>query len=150
MDTETRPATKSATEPSRVSFDQLDTMVRVTTVQGWMYLALLFAIGVGSIVFAVLFQVPTKVIGEGILLTERDTLVRVRARATGRLLVLQAHLGDQVEANALIGQIAQEDLEDRIHQDDERLADLRREDDELTRFEEAERESKEAAILRVR
>jgi HlyD family secretion protein len=150
MDSETRPATTSATEPSRVTFDQLDTMVRVTTVQGWVYLGLLFAIGVGSIVFAVLFEVPTKVNGEGILLTERDMLVRVRARATGRLLVLHARLGDQVAANALIGEIAQEDLEDRIHQDEVRLADLRREDDELTRFEEAERESKEAAVLQVR
>ena len=65
-------ATVSGASPTWRAFDQLDTLVRVTTVHGWVYLAVLFAVGVGSIAFAFLYQVPTKVNGEGLLLTERD------------------------------------------------------------------------------
>jgi HlyD family secretion protein len=150
MDNAMQQATLSATGPSRVSFDQLDTLVRVTSVHGWIYLAVLFAVGVGSIIFAFVYKVPTKVNGEGILLTERDTLVRVRARATGRLIALEARLGEEVGVNQVIGRIAQEELQDQIRQAEAKLADLRREDEVLTRFEEAERKSKEAAIARVK
>ena len=34
----------SAPDPARVSFDQLDRLVRVTTIQGWVYLGTLFAV----------------------------------------------------------------------------------------------------------
>jgi HlyD family secretion protein len=150
MDNPTQQAALSATGPSRMAFDQLDTLVRVTSVQGWIHLAVLFAVGAGSIAFAILYQVPTKVNGEGILLTEQDTLVRVRAKATGRLESLEARLGDQVDAGQTIGRIAQEELVDQIHQAEEKLVELRRQDDELTLFEDSERKSKEAAISRVR
>lgn len=150
MSTVSEERSLSGANPSWRTFDQLDTLVRVTTVQGWVYLAALFAVGAGSIVFAFLYQVPTKVHGEGLLLTERDALVRVRAGATGRLASLQVGLGDRVDAGQVIGRIAQEELEDRIHEAEARLADLTRQDRELTRFEESERESKEAAIARVK
>jgi HlyD family secretion protein len=133
-----------------MAFDQLDTLVRVTSVHGWIYLAVLFAVGAGSIAFAVLYEVPTKVNGEGLLLTEGDTLVRVRARATGRLVALDVRLRERVDAGQVIGLIAQQELKDRIEQADAKLAALRRQDDYLTRFEEAERESKEAAMSQVR
>jgi HlyD family secretion protein len=107
-------------------------------------------VGAGSVAFALLYQVPTKVNGEGILLIEEDTLVQVRARATGRLAGLEVRLGDRVAAGQLIGRIAEEELEDQIQQTAARLADLKRQHDELTRFEEAERKSKDAAISRVR
>jgi HlyD family secretion protein len=150
MDNATRQATLSATGPSRMAFDQLDTLVRVTSVHGWIYLTVLFAVGAGSIVFAILYHVPTKVNGEGILLTERDTLVRVRAKATGRLDELRAHPGDEIDAGQEIGRIAQEELQDQIRQAEAKLADLRRQDEELTLFEVEERKSKETAISRVR
>ncbi len=132
----TRPVSDSGV--TRTAFDQLDTLVQVTNVHAWVYLAALFAIGAGSMVFALFYQVPTKVNGDGLLLIEQDTLVRVRARATGRLAVLDVQLGDCVALDQEIGRIAQEELEEQIHEAEARLADLRRQDDELTRFEKAE------------
>jgi HlyD family secretion protein len=55
-----------------------------------------------------------------------------------------------VDAGQVIGRIAQDELDDRIVQDEAKLADLVREDKELTRFEEAERARKEAALTRLR
>jgi len=66
---------------SGVALEQLDTLVRVTTVQAWISLGTLFAVCAGAILFAVLYRVPKKVVGEGILLIKRDRLSQVRALA---------------------------------------------------------------------
>jgi HlyD family secretion protein len=137
-------------DASRTSYDQLDTLIRVTTIQSWAYLATLFAVSVAAIVFAVLYRVPTKVNGEGILLIDRDTLVQVRAGATGRLTALRVKLGDHVHPDDDIAQISQDDLRDTIREDESRLSELRREDQELTQFEQAERQTKDEAISNVR
>ena len=125
MDNGPVSASGPPSDASRISFDQLDTLVRVTTVQGWIYLATLFAVGVSALAFAILYKVPTKVNGEGILLIDQDTLVRVRARATGRLVTLRVHLGDWVEPDEIIGQISQDDLDDAIREAESKLGDLR-------------------------
>jgi HlyD family secretion protein len=149
MDNASDKGSVSAANPTWTAFEQLDTLVRVTTVQGWIYLAVLFAVGAGAIAFAVLYPVPTKVNGEGFLLTERDALVRVRARATGRLVALEAPPGTCVDAGEVIGMIAQEEQEDRIREAEAQLADLYYQDGELSAFEETERASKNAAIARL-
>ncbi|MGO9468606.1 MAG: NHLP bacteriocin system secretion protein [Isosphaeraceae bacterium] len=139
-----------APDASRISFDQLDTLVRVTTIQGWMYLTTLFVVFVAASAFAVFYEVPRKVNGEGILLTEKDTLAQVRAQATGRLVDLQVKLGDWVTPDKPIGQIAQNDLRDAISEAESKLEDLKREDRELTEFEKEERQKKDAAIAQLR
>lgn len=139
-----------ASGSSRTAFDQLDALVRVTSVQGWVYLAVLFAVGAGSVLFAFLYQVPTKVNGEGILLIERDALVQVRARATGRLKSLGVQLGDRVDSGDEIGRISQDELIDLIHEGEAMLAERNRENNELTAFEERERATKSAAMDRLR
>ncbi len=146
------PVSPSGPSPdgSRYSFDRLDTLVQVTTVRAWTYLAVLFAVSVSAVAFAVIYQVPTKVNGEGILLTDHDMLSQVRARATGRLVALQVKLGDEVAPGNEIGRISQDDLKDAIHEEESKLEDLRREDREFTAFEQRERENKEAAIARLK
>ncbi len=135
---------------TRTAFDQLDTLVQVTNVHAWVYLAALFAIGAGSVVFSVLYQVPTKVNGDGLLLIEQDTLVQIRARATGRLTALDVRLGDWVASDEEIGRIARDELDEQIQEAEAKLADLRRQDDELRRFEKAEAASKDAAMAQLR
>jgi HlyD family secretion protein len=139
-----------ALDTSRTPSDQLDTLVRVTTVQGWVYLATLFAVAVTAVAFAVFYRVPTKVNGEGILLIDQDSLAQVRAQATGRLVSLRVKVGDCVAPGDEIGQISQDDLGDAIKEAISKTEDLRRDDRELTQFEDKERESKEAAISKVK
>src|SRR5437764_14139206 len=105
------PVSSSGLSPdvSRFSFDRLDTFVHVTTVRAWVYLALLFGVSGAAVVFAVIYQVPTKVNGEGILLTDKDTLSQVRARAPGRLVALRVKVGDEVAPGDEIGRISQDD-----------------------------------------
>jgi HlyD family secretion protein len=135
---------------SGVSSEQLDTLVRVTTVHGWLYLATLFAVCAAAVIFAVLYHVPIKVNGDGILLIEQDTLSQVRAQATGRLVALRVKLGDQVVPGEPIGEISQDDLNYALEEAQSRLGDLERENRELTQFEDNERETKDAAVARVK
>jgi len=128
------------------TFDQLDTLVRVTTIQAWISLATLFAVCAGAVAFAALYRVPRKVTGEGILLIEHDRLSQVRALGNGRLVKLNVGLEDQVNAGDVIGEISQEDLKDLTLETSERLKELQREDEELTKFEENERNTQDEAI----
>ena len=152
MSAPAEPTTALALTPdvSRYSFDQLDALVRVTTIQAWVGLATLFAVCASSVAFAVFCQVPTKVNGEGILLIDKDSLSQVRAQAMGRLTALHVKLGDQVKPGDLIGEISQDDLKDLIHDSETRLGNLNRDDEELTRFERKEKETQDAATARLR
>jgi HlyD family secretion protein len=136
--------------PSSAGFERLDTLVRITTVQSWIYLATLFAAGTAAVVFAVFYRVPNKVMGEGILLTEHDTISQVRAQATGRLVSLRVKLGDKVEPGTLIGVISQDDLKDTIAEAASKLEDLKREDFALTQFEQHEKATHEKAMAQLK
>jgi HlyD family secretion protein len=135
---------------SRTSFEQLDTLVRVTTVPGWIYLTTLLAVCTTAVLFTVVYQVPTKVNGEGILLINKDRLSLVRARAIGRLIELRVKLGDRVSSGDIIGRISQDDLADSIREAESKLNDMRREDRDLTEFEDRERQRKEDAVAGVK
>ncbi len=150
MSVGTKLAVGSPLEGARNSFDQLDRLVRVTTIHGWMYLATLFAVCTGAVAFAVLYEVPTKVNGEGILLIDRDALSRVRARATGRLISLRVQLGKRVSPGDTIGEISQNELEDAIQEATSKLKDAEREDLEFTRHEQSEHDTQTKAIGRIR
>jgi HlyD family secretion protein len=143
-------AAGSPPDRASISFDQLDRLVRVTTIHGWVYLGTLFAVCAAAVTFSVLYRVPTKVHGEGILLIDRDTLAQVRASGTGRLVALKVKVGDPVQAGEPIGEISQDELKDAIHEAEFKVSDAEREDRELTRFEQQSRQSQTAAIERVR
>jgi HlyD family secretion protein len=143
-------ASSSPSEVSRLSIEQLDTLVRVTTIQSWAYVATLFGVCASAVAFAVLYPVPTKVNGEGILLTDRDTLLHVRAPATGRLLSLNVKLDDWVAPGDQIGEVSQDEVKDTIREAQSKLADLKREERELSAFEQKERDTQRAAIAKLR
>ncbi len=144
------PSSGPPMDMSGVALEQLDTLVRVTTVQAWISLATLFAICAGAMLFAFVYRVPKKVVGEGILLIKRDRLSQVRALGTGRLVTLGVTLGDKVTPNQVIGVIYQEDLMDTIRETSARLDQLRDENERLIRFETNERIVQDQALASLR
>ncbi len=135
---------------SSAGFERLDTLVRVTTIQSWVYLATIFGVSVATVAFAVFYEVPTKVTGEGILLIKQDTIAQVRAQATGRLIRLRVKPGDPVEREQAIGEISQDDLKDAIREEESRLKDLIAEDDAHSQLELVEKETHGRAMARLR
>ncbi len=130
--------------------EQLDTLVRVTTFHAWISLGTLFAVCAGAILFAFFYRVPKKVVGEGILLINRDRLTQVRALGTGRLVGLNVSLGTKVEPNKEIGEIYQEDLRDTIRETEARLDQLSNEHQRLLQFESNERNTQDQALNRLK
>jgi HlyD family secretion protein len=150
MSVQPLPATGAPPDSSRTSLDQLDTLVRVTTIQAWVYLATLFTVCVAAVVLAFVYKVPTKVSGEGILLIENDTLSLVRSQATGRLIELHVKRGDEVKPDLIIGEVSQDDLLDSIKEAETKLHELQCEDSELTAFEQAEKQTRDLAMAQVK
>jgi HlyD family secretion protein len=135
---------------SGVAIEQLDTLVRVTSVQAWVSLGTLFAVCVGAILSAFFYRVPKKVVGEGILLIKHDRLSQVRALGTGRLMKLDVTLGAKVAPDDEIGQIYQQDLGDAIRETEARLKQLRDENARLIQFEADEQTAQERAISKLK
>ncbi len=144
------PAAGPTTSAPNAGFERLDTLVRVTTIQSWIYLATIFAVGLAAAAFSVFYQVPTKVLGEGILLIKHDAISQVRAQATGRLVRLRVKLGDPVAPNQAIGEISQDDLKDAIAEEESKVLDLKAEDVALTQFELLEKDTHTRAMDRVK
>ncbi len=136
-------------ETSAVFFERLDTLIEVTTIHGWIALSALFALCAGAVIFAVLYPVPKKVVGEGILLIQHDRLSQVRAPGTGRLEKLHVGLGATVRAGTDIGAISQDDLKAAICETEARLQELRREHIRLTEFEADESQTQDQAIAHL-
>jgi HlyD family secretion protein len=134
---------------SGMAFEQLDTLVRVTTVHAWVSLATLFAVCAGAILFSVFYWVPKKVAGEGILLINKDRLSQVRSLGSGRLVKLDVGLGDPVKDGQQIGEISQADIKDAIRETRARLDQLIDENGRLTEFEDKERATQELAVARL-
>ena len=65
MSTAPESTTRPPADASRLTFDQVDTLVRVTMVRTWVYLAAVFVVSGTAVAFALIYEVPTKVQGEG-------------------------------------------------------------------------------------
>lgn len=132
------------------TLEQLDTLVRVTTVHAWISLATLFALCLAAVVFAIFYRVPKKVVGDGILLIKHDRLSQIRALGTGRIERLNVALGDEVHPGTEIGRVLQADLQDTIAETRARISELQKEDVLLTEFEGNEKKTQVEAIARLK
>jgi HlyD family secretion protein len=133
-----------------LALEQLDTLVRVTTVHAWIALGTLLLLCAGAAVFAFLYPVPKKVVGEGILLIKHDRLTQIRALGTGRIEQLNVALGDEVHPGIEIGRVSQADLRDTIRETESRIAELEKENELICQFEENEKKTQEQAIARLK
>jgi len=141
------PAANDADGPA---LEDLDALVEITSPHAWASLTTLFLICAGAVLFAVAYEVPKKVHGEGILLVERDALAQVRSPGEGRLASLDVKLGDRVIRGGKIGLLSQENLKDSILEDETRIAELKNEHDQLNAFEDDERRTQKLAVERLR
>jgi HlyD family secretion protein len=147
--------TATATPPKAIeangpALEDLDALVEITSPHAWASLTMLVFVCAGAVLFAVAYEVPKKLHGEGILLVEREALAQVRSPGEGRLASLDVRLGDCVAAHQTIGLLSQEDLKDEIRETKTRLAELRSEHDRLSAFEDDERLTQKMAVDRLR
>jgi HlyD family secretion protein len=112
--------------------EQLDHVVGVTRPFDWMAAAAL-ALGI-AVLFAwsVLGRIPTRVSGEGILLSSGGRLVDAVSAVSGKLASLDVGIGDEVHRDQVIARVVQTETEQRLQQAREVLREREREHAELS------------------
>ncbi|MHC2464491.1 NHLP bacteriocin system secretion protein [Bradyrhizobium embrapense] len=119
-----RPENRSATsEPQRAfrataldraaSPEQLDQLVVITRPADWIITVVFLVAVVAAVVWGIFGRVPTRVSGEGILISNGGKVVDAVSAAAGRLQSVAVTVGDHVDLGQPIAQIVQTDIEQK-------------------------------------
>jgi HlyD family secretion protein len=90
--------------------EQLDRLMQVTRLRGWIGLATFAAVLLGAILWGIYGAIPTRVAGSGIILEHGGGIVDVQAKGGGRLVAVLVRPGDRVEQGQPIARVDQRDL----------------------------------------
>jgi HlyD family secretion protein len=112
--------------------EQLDHVVGVTRPFDWMAAAALALGLVVLVAWSVLGRIPTRVSGDGILLSSGGRLVDVVSAVSGKLASLDVGIGDAVRRDQVIARVVQTETEQRLQQARDVLREREREHAELT------------------
>jgi HlyD family secretion protein len=113
--------------------EQLDQLLQVTNPRGWLALGALGALLLAALTWAVLGSIPTEAAGEGILLRQGGVTSLVAAE-NGQVEELLVSVGDVIEKGQVVARVRQQELLRQIQDSRDKLADERREYDDLLRY----------------
>ena len=123
---------RSAAVERLSSPEQLDQLVGITRPFDWVAAAAM-ALGLAVLIaWGVLGKIPTRVEGEGILLSSGGRLVDAVSGVAGRLASIDVAVGDEVKPDQVIAHVGQTEIEQRLAQAKEVLREREREHDELS------------------
>jgi len=111
--------------------EQLDQLIDVTRPADWVA-ALVIGFSLAAVlIWSVIGRIPTRVPGEGILISDAGRLIDAVSGASGRLAAIEVAVGDHVSQGQIIARIAQTDTEQRYRNAVEVLKERERENVEL-------------------
>ncbi len=123
---------RSAAVERLSSPEQLDQLVGITRPFDWVAVAAM-ALGLAVLMaWGVLGKIPTRVEGEGILLSSGGRLVDAVSGVAGRLASIDVAVGDEVKPDQVIAHVGQTETEQRLAQAKEVLREREREHEELS------------------
>src|SRR5713101_8179831 len=116
--------------------EQLDHLVSITKPFDWVIGFVIFLGLAAVITWAFIGRIPTRVPGQGILISGGGRVVDAVSAAAGRLVSIDVFVGDHVSEGQLIARLAQTDTEQRHRNAVEVYREREREDaDLITRIE---------------
>src|SRR5450631_4185066 len=93
--------------------EQFDHLVVITKPSDWI-LTVVMCLGLAAaIIWGVVGRIPTRVTGDGILISNGDRVVDAVSAAAGRLASVSVAVGDHVVPGQPIAQIVQTDIEQK-------------------------------------
>jgi HlyD family secretion protein len=93
--------------------EQFDHLVVITKPSDWIWAAVICLLLVAAIIWGVVGRIPTRVSGEGILVSNGDRVVDAVSAAAGRLASVAVTVGDHVVKGQPIARIVQTDIEQK-------------------------------------
>jgi HlyD family secretion protein len=96
-----------------VSPEQFDHLVVITKPSDWIWAAVIGLLITAALIWGVLGRIPSRVTGEGILISSGDRVVDAVSGAAGRLANVYVAVGDHVIKDQPIAQIVQTDIEQK-------------------------------------
>jgi HlyD family secretion protein len=106
-------AFRAAALDRAVSPEQFDHLVVITKPSDWIWTAVICLVVAAALVWGVLGRIPTRVTGDGILISSGDRVVDAVSGAAGRLASVSVTVGDHVVKGQPIAQIVQTDIEQK-------------------------------------
>ena len=98
---------------SQTTPERLDRMLSVTRARGWIALLSILVVAVAVGVWSVVGEIATYVEANGFLLNRGGRVVDAVATGSGRLHTIAVSVGDEVEKDALVALVANEELSAR-------------------------------------
>lgn len=130
------------------TLDDLDRLVGVTKPVGWLAGAALGVIIVAVLVWSVLGELPSRVVGSGLVLRQGGRVVELQSRGAGLLAELPVVVGDTVKAGQVVARLGDTDSERELASLRQQLADLQRTDADAADTEERQAKSRAESVLR--
>lgn len=93
--------------------EQFDHLVVITKPSDWIWAAVICLLLVAAIIWGIVGRIPTRVSGEGILISNGDRVVDAVSAAAGRLASVSVAVGDHVARGQPIARIVQTDIEQK-------------------------------------
>ncbi|MFI4986718.1 MAG: biotin/lipoyl-binding protein, partial [Alphaproteobacteria bacterium] len=112
--------------------DQLEQLVRITRPFDWIA-AVVICLGLAAVIaWSVIGRIPTRISGEGILISDGGRVVDAVSAVGGRLASIAVAVGDHVKEGQIIARLSQTDTEERHRSAAEVLHEREREHAALT------------------
>jgi HlyD family secretion protein len=106
--------------------EQLDTLMRITTPNGWVALLSIIGLLTLTVLWGIFGAIPTKVLGQGILVRSGGVL-EVESTVAGQLTDLVVSPGDEIYQGQVFARIAQKELLEQLSQAQRHLDEMERE-----------------------
>ncbi|HEY2390035.1 MAG TPA: NHLP bacteriocin system secretion protein [Candidatus Angelobacter sp.] len=106
--------------------EQLDQMLQVTSLRGWIGLVGIFLLLVTAVIWGFWGRIPTTAGGEGVIVRSGG-VINVVTRGGGLVLNLNAQVGERIRADQVIATIAQPVLSQKIKSIQDAMAEATRE-----------------------
>jgi len=129
--------------------EQLDLLMQVTTPRGWVSLLAIGGLLVCGIVWGFLGYIPTKVMGQGMLM-RTGGVFDVVATSSGEVKDVYFEPGDVVQKGRIVARVAQPEILDRIRDASASLDELRAGRDQVARLGSEEEQLEREAMAQQR
>lgn len=104
--------------------ERLDQLVQVVTPQRWLSLIALGSLVIAGTAWSMVGRIPITVTGRGVLV-HPSKVTTVQAQSSGRILTVNAQVGDLVKKGQILATIDQSELQNQLQLAREKLAQLK-------------------------